>query len=76
MERIAAQGGDLLPGSPDIPNLDPLANVPPPAPNPEPLPPPAPVRAAIPPPPPQVELKPTAAPEPVKKGKKGKGNET
>ncbi len=76
MERIAAQGGDLLPGSPDVPNLDPLANVPPPAPNPEPLPPPAPVRAAIPPPPPQVEVKPTAAPEPVKKGKKGKGNDT
>lgn len=73
MERIAAQSGDVLPGSKDIPNLDPLAGVPAPTPTPEPQAPPAPVRAAAP-PPPQIETKVKASePEPVKKGKKGKG---
>ncbi|MEP7271202.1 MAG: PBP1A family penicillin-binding protein [Acidobacteriota bacterium] len=76
MERIAAQGGDILPGSSDIPNLDPLANVAAPTPTPEPPPPPAPVRVVVPPPPAQVEAKPKASvQEPVKKGKKGKGND-
>jgi hypothetical protein len=74
MERIAAQSGDVLPGSKDIPNLDPLAGVPAPTPTPEPQAPPAPVRAAAPPPPPPVETRVKASePEPVKKGKKGKG---
>jgi penicillin-binding protein 1A len=75
MERIAAQGGDILPGSADVPNLDPLANVAPPTPAPEPAQAQAPPRAAVPPPAPQVETKPKAA-EPVIKGKKGKGNGT
>jgi penicillin-binding protein 1A len=75
MERIAAQGGDVLPGSSDVPNLDPLANTPAPTPTPEPTPAPAPVRAAAPPPPAPVEVKPKDA-EPVKKGKKGKGKDT
>jgi penicillin-binding protein 1A len=81
MARIAAQSGDVLPGSSDIPNLDPLAGAP------TPTPPPAessapvlpPVKATPPPAPPlaPVETKPKsqAAPEPVKKGKKGKSGD-
>jgi len=78
MARIAAQTGDVLPGSPDVPNLDPLANVPAPTPTPAPLLPPAPVRREVPeaPPPIKTEVKTAAPTEPVKKGKKGKVNDT
>lgn len=73
LARIAAQSGDVLPGSTDIPNLDPLANVAPPPPPPPPAtptptpPPPTPTPTPAP-----VEVKTRATPEPVKKGKKGK----
>lgn len=73
LARIAAQSGDVLPGSSDIPNLDPLANVPPPTPTPPPATPtPTPPPPTPTPPPAPVEAKPKGTPEPVKKGKKGK----
>jgi penicillin-binding protein 1A len=81
MARIAAQSGDVLPGSSDIPNLDPLAGAPTPTPPPPESSAPVlpPVKATPPPTPPPapVETKPKsqAAPEPVKKGKKGKSGD-
>jgi hypothetical protein len=81
MARIAAQSGDVLPGSSDIPNLDPLAGAgaPTPTPIPEPAAPAPPSVKATPPPPTPlpVETKPKSqvAPEPVKKGKKGKSDD-
>lgn len=81
LARIAAQSGDVLPGSPDLPNLDPLANLPAPTPTPTPAPTPPP-RAPEPPPPPRTETRARDKDkdkdrdkdddEPVKKGKKGK----
>jgi penicillin-binding protein 1A len=82
MARIAAQRGDVLPGSSDIPNLDPLAGAgaPMPTPVPEPAAPVQPPVKATPPPPPlpapvETKTKSQVAPEPVKKGKKGKSGD-
>ena len=78
LARMEARSGDVLPGSGDVPNLDPLGGVPVPTPT------PAPTTASQPPPPPRpveaqapvrAEVKPGPTPEPVKKGKKGKGSE-
>lgn len=87
--KLASSKGDLLPGSSDLPNLDPLggtvreaAPAPTPAPvvhkpdpTPRPLPPPEPARVET---RPKVVRAPIPDPtpiEPSKKGKKGKGNE-
>lgn len=87
--KLASSKGDLLPGSKDLPNLDPLGgsmrDMPPaptpapvvnkPEPTPRPLPPPEPARVES---RPKVVRAPTPEPtpnEPAKKGKKGKGNE-
>ena len=76
LARMEARTGDVLPGSGDIPNLDPLGSVPVPTPTPAPAaPPPPPPKAAEAPAPVRAEAKPSSTPEPVKKGKKGKGSD-
>lgn len=85
--KLASSKGDLLPGSQDLPNLDPLGSsvrepaptpapvVNKPEPTPRPTPPPEPARVET---RPKVIRAPTPEPtpiEPAKKGKKGKGNE-
>jgi penicillin-binding protein 1A len=87
LARIAARSGDILPGSTDVPNLDPLAGSEPAQQA------TTPVAAKPAPPPPEesvqtqrveqnpkilrppVEAKPTKQTEPVRKGKKGKAEE-